>query len=644
MIRIRIGDQYLEGIEDNIQFEWNHPFFDSEVIPGSISYAFNIPQTPQNNILLQHANRLNIEKKLHRIDAVVSVGSMVFMGDLILHKIDKQYRCNFVMNGFATASGNKRIKNFALSGTINMGANAVAISTYSQSRYKSAGYCFPQVKAPDWYSQNEWWDGYINHKGSTPSQFVNAVLSGVTKNRFAVVPMVYLAWLIKKILTLEGYAVKGDFFDDNVINDAVLFCNKSMDAIDPTTGNLGTCNRVASVSFSAGAGNKVLFGTVSGMVNDTFTLADSSGTMSYYPLTDPSTYEIKLTATYKVNPVSGGVLSYGARFILFHFKNGVYDVAHVWEAANIVEDLFYTTTFEPVKQTMAAVGINELFFIKMESYYLDKNTSAETPNGGSWSDISWSVFDVALAELNVYKNTFTLQEIVPDETVATILRGAKKLFGLLIDFNNNSKTVVINQFDNVLRSNQIEDWTEWVQEHAETELSEEGSIAFKWNANDMEWDMKLPSVIKGELTPELTPLPTDHFTNVFLGDGAGGDYLPYTDAKANTPLYDGKENKTPLRVLWPVTFNERPLRLSWNSAFSAPNGTLKKRQYGLSEKLLASNELVTKWFKLPEYVLQNWTWEKQIIVHHRVYVVKQMSFGYTGNGLTSIQTKLIPNE
>lgn len=75
-IYIKIGEEYLDLSDDiSIQFTWNSPLFDANVLKGSYSYPFNISLvSSKNRRLMQRADDIkNAEKIPTRIDCILGL-------------------------------------------------------------------------------------------------------------------------------------------------------------------------------------------------------------------------------------------------------------------------------------------------------------------------------------------------------------------------------------------------------------------------------------------------------------------------------------------------------------------------------------------------------------------------------------------
>ena len=113
MIEMFINNKPLVLPSDlKIRVEINSPAFESDVIPSSIVYYFNVPVT-QNEEVFNYANYVEVKNKYREYNWKMRFeGFWIFSGKLIITRINSEFRCAASIKQLPTEFGDRNITDF----------------------------------------------------------------------------------------------------------------------------------------------------------------------------------------------------------------------------------------------------------------------------------------------------------------------------------------------------------------------------------------------------------------------------------------------------------------------------------------------------------------------------------------------------
>lgn len=228
MIDLKLNHTSLDlGGNANIGLELTSPLFQRNNIPGSISYPFTIPATPNNRRQLNHPELLSSTEQFKTYsDVQLYIEHILYkIGTLkIQDTSDKDYRINFKSD---SGDIQEKIKDVKLAdidlGTATLDYNIIN-STYPTAKYQ----LFP-LKNPDFYGENNTeFAKYLNYY--TPAgAFATNTLGN---NQYAIVPFPYLRHILDRIGTHLGYTFTGTWLSEADVQRTVIYNNYALDNLN----------------------------------------------------------------------------------------------------------------------------------------------------------------------------------------------------------------------------------------------------------------------------------------------------------------------------------------------------------------------------------------------------------------------------
>lgn len=457
MIRIEIDNEsiWLEN-KTKLRLELNSTLFQTDVIPGSVVYPFNIP-VKGNESIFNHAHFVEINKLVKSFDANLFIGDSIrFSCKLLLKKISpKYYRSSIILNTFSTDFKDLNLTNLVydditIGGTPHSATNVAFHAEQIVKGNLAADYTFPVIFAEFFYGEldddtneaefNPDWgedDGsgtkvgkYINNfvasAGTFPYNPVNE--NPECDNIHTMVPMPYVMPVLENIFSSENYLAFGDFFDNAELQKLILFNNYPLD--QKYKQYFVRASQIGSQSFT---GEAVI------QFND-----DSSGDNE----DDDSAFN---TSTYKYEIKARG---YHQVKINLDYTNNSIEALHrvTW---SLLKD---TTVIDSgvISGPYVLSGELEINFTEFEdtgdigSEYSLK-VFFEDDDGLGWDSCNGTVeyglivvSNNSVSDLNQFANTLNITNHLPDIEAGGFLNAIRLAFGLSIFYDFEGKEI---QFD-----------------------------------------------------------------------------------------------------------------------------------------------------------------------------------------------------
>ncbi|SOU89496.1 hypothetical protein of prophage [Tenacibaculum finnmarkense genomovar ulcerans] len=264
--------------------------------------------------------------------------------------------------------------------------------------YPEVGYNFPMIIDAEkkGNSNYEQFEGIVNNfeEGSFKIND-SSVVDGekVINNRNLIVPMPYLMEVLKVGFASENIIMNGSFVSDIANNKVLLYTDKILE------------------KFYSGIPDSFQFTTTSEIISGTDVVAEHYQT---FPITQKANYEININTSIPVNiEVLEFKITYGS-LTIYTSKNNSVD-----------EKLFINSEdVDESKLLQITLTLSKFYF----------GTSVGIGNISAYNNIS---FDLTDGELNVFPNTFSLSQLMPDITFGAFLNKVKNWLNLEITFDKN---------------------------------------------------------------------------------------------------------------------------------------------------------------------------------------------------------------
>ncbi|MEI7723486.1 MAG: hypothetical protein WCK09_00420 [Bacteroidota bacterium] len=239
MLSLKLADQFVD-LPDDFSFTMNlkSPIFGDV---GSYSYPFRIPVTPRNARILEFVHRVESTADVYRSDPGMFLwnGLSLFQGTLKLKALNSKSYEGAMLEGEGDFFYSRK---YAFLQEVDFGemtfATEAARLTYmnecANTIYPARNIAFPQILNKTYFDELpvntglHYFNIYIN------SLLKSEFIGGVTE-RTILVPMLYLRFVLKKILEHQAYTFDDSFFaSDSDYNALALF-----NLVDCNTGPYG---------------------------------------------------------------------------------------------------------------------------------------------------------------------------------------------------------------------------------------------------------------------------------------------------------------------------------------------------------------------------------------------------------------------
>lgn len=225
MIALRYNSKYLDIEKGSIGFDLKNPLFDKSGIPGSISYPFKLSGNSKvNNTLMKFSRLPGVTDRVETLENVQLYLEKILwkIGKIDLLGGSDNYDVNFRGDAadLSEIFSNKKLSE------LDLGTEARDMDVVTDV-YPNVTHTYFPVLNPDFYGdKNEDFKGYINYYHS------GAFLNNTTTNDYAIVPFVYLCYVIETIFAEHGWYVQGNWLDDADIQRLVIYNNYALDSLN----------------------------------------------------------------------------------------------------------------------------------------------------------------------------------------------------------------------------------------------------------------------------------------------------------------------------------------------------------------------------------------------------------------------------
>ena len=443
-----------------IRVEINSPAFESDVIPASIVYYFNVPVL-QNEEVFNYANHVEVRNKYREYNWKMRYeGYWIFSGKLIVTQINTEFRCAASIKQLPTDFGDKKITDFAYD-RISLGNQTMQEFVTSMRKNSIYSLSFPSVYAPNLYGEGD--------SCANPAfmKIINAAdIKNIGSNTNTVIPFFHAVYVIESMFKTEGYEIKNSF--DSSFKKILVFNNYTLDALP-----------IENYSFS----------NLAGQTNLTLTATeDPSNSIRYNKCyTTRGEYEISIFAKAKFtthdNPQNTDMII-DASMVYTAYDGNVngtrkeisrlkvkYDPNHP-DNEEIFIDTCFTHIFEQA-------GENWLYF---EMYAQPDKGSITLRN----YEITEGYIEIrrinsSTIDINNYTKEINPVNHLPEISCSDFLLAFKQLLGLIYLFDFTNKTLQIILSNDLLTSKSLDLTEQYIATPPVTEIIEPQAHELKYD-------------------------------------------------------------------------------------------------------------------------------------------------------------------
>ncbi len=487
MIGININGQFLDMGEASVRFEKVNALFTTEVYQGDYSFPFTVPATEKNIRILGFVNRIDTSDKIVDYTCDLYLYNVFYSpAKLIINaSTNKTISFNLALGLKSLIIGDKKLAEIDLGTDYALGNDTEAIANSASfitviSDWTTYGFSFPCHYNPDFYgSNNPTFNGIINRVDSTTGK-IKFNTTG-TGNKYALVPFLFLFYVLSKIFRAEGLTPSGTFWDDTKASKLLLYNNRALDAPDVinssyilTTG-VGYHNDTSRIQFQKGPAGS--FDNFGGWDNTSFHHIINS---NHY---GKCIIDINLTAYISNN------LGYDGIYFVPLF--GV-DLDGV-NLGNFNLPSFPGTTQNVQFSVAHTFGPGDLGK-ELSVYYIHNHPGVTDPYPypviGVQPNSSFLLTNVSSQGLNTFSNILKFKNHVPDMTVSEFLAEVKKI-GVDININYSDRTVKLNRISDSIKTPLAKDYTSKADPEFELSYDTKNagfSFGFDWGSDGLAQD------------------------------------------------------------------------------------------------------------------------------------------------------------
>lgn len=464
MIEMFVNNKPLVLPSDlKIRVEINSPAFESDVIPSSIVYYFNVPVT-QNEEVFNYANYVEVKNKYREYDWKMRFeGFWIFSGKLIITRINTEFRCAASIKQLPTEFGDRNITDFTYD-RILLGSKSMKEYVNEIREQKSFKLSFPSIYAPNLYGEGE------SAENQDFGKIVNAInIENTSSNVNTVIPCFHAIYVIETMFKSEGYQILNSF--DHSFKELLLFNNYTLDQLP-----------VENYAFSNLAGKTNLILTA------TDDPTNSIRFNKYYG--PPGEYEISIFAKAKFtshsNPENTQMIVEASMVYTAHQgnPNGTrkeinrikveYDPNHP-DKIDVFIDICFTQIFE-------LPGENWLYF---EMYAYNSKGSAILRN----YEITEGYIEIrrinsSTTDLNTYMKEINPVNHLPEISCSDFLVSFKQLLGFIYLFDFTNKTLQVIFMKDLLKTKALDLTEQYISDTPDTEIKEPQAYELKYDIDE----------------------------------------------------------------------------------------------------------------------------------------------------------------
>jgi hypothetical protein len=521
MIGVKLAGQFLE-LDTGTQFTFDadHPSFIDDFTQGDNGYPMDFPSRGKNEVLFGIPADLNTYERQYEFEVELYLFNNFWKkGRLVIDRPGTKKHSGYVKAGIrAFASLEKYLHEIPMGGIRTLGTDTDAVIDHANDiatkNYPDADYAFPTIRNDNFYGdENPDWEYFINRWDRTNQTFLKNVVGGPTDpiNKDCLVPMPYVAAILKYIFKNEGYSITGDWLTSNDAAQDYFYSSRPLDNRGNHTARASvTGTPTMIVDETIPSFPRVPFNDDSTAPNqDPDNRFDVSAGNHSYNRPAPAWYKVMFTITYQVDaftPTNPATTLTRLHWGLFLDSTQVYTLTG---GSAVAVGGTITQSFTAI--LYANFGADD-----------DFNVQPIDVVGGTYMEISIlgstiEVTDLDASSFNTYKLTMDLTDHVPNRTVKDFLQGFQIHYGCRFIINDTNKTVDVNNNQYAIISANADNVDDYAEPEHEVDIYSDNvikSIGFDWPSDDelLQNNFKKtdPDTYNGEYnTADLFPSPTE---------------------------------------------------------------------------------------------------------------------------------------
>lgn len=513
MIQLNLNGEWIDLGETDIRLEKVNPMFITDLYQGDYTFPFTVPLTDHNARILGLPSRIDLLDRQVEFNVDVYLYGMFYStGKLIVNAATKKtVSFNIAFGIRAMTNADKSLKDVDYGADYYLGAETASVISTAKiagqvSDWTVYGFSFVPHYNPDFYAgKNGTFNGVINRVNPTTGN-LHSNSSG-TGNKYAIVPWLFLFFVLDKIFKEAGLTPSGTFWDDADAKTILLYNNYALDR--PSVSQTSYLKTDGVVNYKQT--NKIQFKKGPNGSYDNL----GSWSNTNYQFTINTNFIGSCVVDVDLYVYVGNNLGYDGVYFVPTFEvihNGVVvgtftvpalpgtyqrvqkSVALTITAPNVGQTI-YVQYKHPTYGGIGSPYAHDVVGVQPESTILFTNTSAQG--------------------LNEYDNYIKFKNHVKDISVAELLGEVKKL-GVDILFDFNTKTVTLNKIAEYIKAPQLTDYTNKAASDYELSFDTKNKgfvFNYDFSGSDkyLEENFKSidPSKIKyNVLTTDLLPTPS----------------------------------------------------------------------------------------------------------------------------------------
>jgi hypothetical protein len=533
MIQIQINNEFLNLGDASIRIERNNPSFLTDVYQGDFSFPFTIPLTESNLRILGYANSIELfDRKVDLIGYLWLFGAPYLKTKIFISSgTNKSITLNLSAGLKALSTGDKNLNeidygpDYVLgsdSDGVVLGAKTVSLVT----DYNTYGFTFVPHKNESFYGDsNPDFCGVVNRQNSITGDFYQNQVS--VGNRFCLVPFLYLFFILKKIFQAEALIPKGNFWDDKEMQKLLVYNNYSLDRPDRTnntfvkSGSDQNYNTVTRLRLDLGP---------AGTFDDGLAW---QGAADEYEITyvGEHIFDLSLSAYLKRGDDFFGTYNPHFRMVIDGVTAGtVYFGSQTQGYVTRSLSFSYTATPSDIGKKVYFENVIAPVFFPLNNFEFRIITG------------SYLLVSITQDSLNVYNETISYKNHVPDITVSDFLAQFKNM-GIKFDFDYQNGTVSLN-YNKGLKNLSTIDWTDKITNDYELNFEDKNKgykLNYDFGSSDELVDGNFKKYVNANFRGEF-----DRFENLPFASKEGNIALVLN----SNQLFISKQNSTSTGLEW----------------------------------------------------------------------------------------------
>lgn len=462
MIGLEINGKFLNLTAGaNIRFEKTFFTLEAGLFQGDYSFPFDLPADEHNLSIFGILTEVSNKNKILKYECFIYLFDIPWQKATlrILSNTRRTIKVNIAAGIKSLNTAGKSLKEIDYGPDVYLGRlsdeiAARATNLAQEGTFDIHGFTFvPHINEGFYGDSNPDFKGVLNMMNPNNGLMYHNTTS--TGNKYALVPFLYLHFILQKIFDAEGLRPIGTFWEHPEMRTLLVYNNKALDSFNEIGGT-----RVQSLTYQSNTQNDFYYGPTWPFraINDKFVKGPTgtydepsawSNTNHRYEITEQGLYEFEFEG-------------HAWRWLDFHmaiFVNGNPIIASSYDdnQINAQNIHVYGAKFSFIANSSDIGKFVQLGFV---NYALPPGGPPGTPVTVCYID-SGSTLTVKQSnvnQLNTFSRFIKYSNHVKDIPVEEFLLALKKL-GVEFNFDFINKTASIDFVTTVFENNKMVDWT-----------------------------------------------------------------------------------------------------------------------------------------------------------------------------------------